>query len=240
MSRFRPLVGFSLFCLALFVVLIGLGVWQLERLQWKRALIAEMNRNMAQPPVSLDAALSLGDAAEYRPVALDGRFDNRLEVYVFATGPQGAPVYHVLTPLRLDDHRVMLVDRGVVPLALRDPSSRPGSEPVGQIHIVGIWRTADRPGVFTPAPDTSRRIWYARDVAGIARIEHLTLAAPAIIEASASPHSVAWPKAGQTRVDLPNDHLQYAITWFLLAGALVVIWFAFHRARGRFGSATDS
>ena len=236
----RPLIGFTLFCLAFFVVLVGLGAWQLDKLQWKRALIAEMGNNMVRPPISLDAALALGNLrAQYRRVTLDGRFDTAREVFVFTTGPGGAPVYHVLAPLLLDDHRIVLVDRGYVPPALRDPATRRGSEPEGRVHVVGVWRTPDRPGTFTPAPDIARRIWFARDVAGIARAEGLTLASTAVVEASASAGAAVWPKAGQTRVDLPNDHLQYAITWFLLAAALVVIWFVYHRARGRFGSATE-
>jgi surfeit locus 1 family protein len=237
--RFRPLIGFTLLCLPMFVLLVGLGVWQLERLQWKLALIAEMTRNMAAAPIDLDAALALGDRAQYRPVTITGRFENSREVYVFTTGPNGAPVYHVLTPLVLSDGRAMLIDRGFVPMSLRDPASRPGSEPMGTVHVVGIWRMPDRPGSFTPAPDLKHRVWYARDLSGIAQAEKLNLAAQVILEAEASPSDVSWPQAGQTRVDLPNDHLQYAGTWFLLAGALVVIYFVYHHAQGRLDFTAD-
>jgi surfeit locus 1 family protein len=210
-----------------------LGVWQLQRLQWKLGLIAEMTRNMAAEPISLDEALALGGRAQYRPVTLTGRFANNKEVYLFTTGPNGAPVYHVLAPLVLLDGRVMLIDRGIVPTTLREPASRPGSELHGVVHVVGIWRRPDRPGPFTPTPDLGHRVWFARDLSGIAQAEKLKFAAPAILEAAASPGSRVWPRGGQTRVDLPNDHLQYALTWFLLAGALVVIYFAYHRAQGR-------
>jgi surfeit locus 1 family protein len=237
--RFRPLLGFTLLCLPMFLVLVGLGLWQLERLQWKLGLIAEMTHNMAAAPISLDAALALGDRAQYRPVALTGQFENSREVYVFTTGPNGAPVYHVLTPLMLSDGRVMLIDRGFVPLSLRDPASRPGSEPMGTVHVVGIWRTPDRPGPFTARPDLKHRVWFARDLTGIAQAEKLNLAAPALLEAKASSFGGSWPRGGQTRVDLPNDHLQYALTWFLLAGALVVIYFVYHRAQGRLDFTAD-
>jgi surfeit locus 1 family protein len=236
---FRPLIGFTLLCLPMFLLLVGLGVWQLERLQWKLGLIAQMTRNMAAAPIGLDEALTLGDRAQYRPVALTGQFENSREVYIYTTGPNGAPVYHVLTPLVLSDGRAMLIDRGFVPTVLRDPSSRPGSEPLGTIHVVGIWRTPDRPGPFTPSPDLKHRVWFARDLSGITQYEHLMLAAPAILEAKAIPASNPWPLGGQTRVDLPNDHLQYALTWFLLAGALVVVYFVYHRALGRLDFGED-
>ncbi|HEX4159188.1 MAG TPA: SURF1 family protein [Rhizomicrobium sp.] len=231
--HFRPLTGFTLLCLPMFLLLVGLGVWQLERLQWKLGLIAEMTRNMAAAPIGLDAALALGDRAQYRPVAVTGRLENSKEIYVFTTGPNGAPVYHVLTPLMLLDGRGVLIDRGFVPATLLDPASRPGSEPQGIVHVVGIWRRPDKPGLFTPPPDLNHRVWFARDLSGIRQRENLKLVAPAILEEKASPAGGPWPRGGQTRVDLPNDHLQYALTWFLLAGALVVVYFAYHRARGQ-------
>ena len=100
---------------------------------------------------------------------------------------------------------------------------------------MGVWRTPDAPGLFTPEPDLGRHIWYARDVAGIAKAFGLKLAAPVVVEADATPVPGGWPKGGQTIVTLRNEHLQYAITWFLLAASLVVIYFAYHRAEGRFG-----
>lgn len=239
MIRFRPLAGFTFLCLPLFAMLLGLGVWQLERLQWKRALIAQMNRNMTAPPISVDTVLALGgDRAQYRRVAINGRFENSKETYVFTTGPDGAPVYHVLTPVLLGDGLAVMVDRGYVPSALRDPAARPGSEPQGEVHVIGVWRIPDHPGLFTPPPDLRHHIWFARDLSSIASVDRVRLAAPAILEAATSSNAHAWPRGSQTRVKLPNDHLQYALTWFLLAGALVVVYFAYHRARGRLGRAT--
>jgi surfeit locus 1 family protein len=232
--RFRPLFGFTLFMLPLFAALIGLGTWQLERLQWKLRLIADMNRNMHAAPISIDQALGTGiSAGQYRRVFLSGRYANADEAYVFTTGPRGVPVYHVLTPIRLDDGRVFMIDRGLVPPALRDPSTRQAGQLQGEQRVVGILRTPDRPGPFTPVPDATLRIWYARDLAAIARSDHIKLAVPVIIEADDTRNPGGWPRGGQTAVNLPNDHLQYAITWFLLAAALAAVYFAYHRSRGR-------
>src|SRR5580658_7279096 len=109
---FRPLPRFTAFCLPLFVALIALGIWQLERLQWKLGLIAEMNANLQAPALSLDQMLRLTrpDAAQYRHVALIGRFDNADEAFAYATGENGTPVYHLIVPFNLDDSRVVLVD----------------------------------------------------------------------------------------------------------------------------------
>lgn len=240
MIRFRPKMGFTLVCLPLFAALISLGVWQLDRLHWKLGLIAQIRRNMHAPAISLDRALQLGlDAAQYRRVAVNGYFDNAQEAYLYTTGPHASAAYHVITPLLLGSGAAVMVDRGYVPISLRNPSARPGSQPKGQVNFVGILRTPDRPGIFTPSPDLRDRIWFARDVEAMAHRDHLRLAAPVVLEAVATPGQ-SWPRGGQTRVDLPNDHLQYALTWFLLAAALVAVYLAWHRARGRLSLFTSS
>ena len=230
--RFRPYPGVTVAAVIAAAILIGLGVWQLQRLQWKLALIAEVNGHMAAPPVSLDEALRMSpDQAQYRRVALAGRFDNAREAYVFTTGAGGEPVYHVLTPFRLGDGRVLMVDRGFIPKDKRDPATR--TLPEGETQVTGVWRVPDAPGAFTPAPDAAHRIWYARDLAGIAAADHVRLAAPVVIEADAAPNPGGWPKGGQTVVSFRNEHLSYAVTWFGLAAGLIGVYFAYHMSKGR-------
>ncbi|HEX3755175.1 MAG TPA: SURF1 family protein [Rhizomicrobium sp.] len=232
--RFRPYPGFTIFAAILFAILCGLGVWQLQRLQWKLALIAQVNGHMTAPPVSLDQALKMdADTVQYRRVALAGRFDYANEAYIFTTGPDGAPVYHVLTPLRTDDGRTLLVDRGAVPKRKLDPATRAAGNPPGKTRLVGVWRVPDPPGWFTPPPDRAHRVWYSRDMAGIAAADHLKLSAPAVIEADATPNPGGWPKGGQTVVTFRNEHLSYAITWFGLALMLFGVWISYHASRGR-------
>ena len=236
MLHFRPLWKFTAAMLPLFLGCFALGVWQVERLQWKLGLIAQADRNLRAPPIDAAQALAMDThAAQYHRVKLTGHFLNASELYVFATGEQGIPVFHVLTPFKLDDGRDIMVDRGIVPVALRDPRLRPAGELDGEQHIVGVWRVPDAPGMFTPAPDIFKRIWFARDVQGIARTERLQLAAPAVVEADATPNRGGWPKGGQTVVTFRNDHLQYAITWFALAAVVLGGWIAYHVSQGRIG-----
>ncbi len=234
--HFRPIPLLTLFCLPALAALLALGAWQIERLHWKLGLIAEMNHNMSAPPVSVDAALAMGNAAaQYHTVKLRGRFDNAKEAYVFTTVNDGDAAYHVVVPFVLDDGRVFLVDRGYVTPALKNPAARAAGIVSGETDLVGVWRTPDRPGVFTPRPDPQHRIWYSRDIAGIAAADGVRLAAPVLIEAGPEPNAGGWPKGGQTIVNLPNDHLQYAITWFALAAGLMFVYLAYHQANGRLG-----
>ncbi len=219
----------------LFAALCGLGIWQLERLQWKLALIARVNGHMAASPLRLDQIIAMSpDDAQYRRVALRGRFDSPREAYVFTTDA-GQPVYHVLTPLMTDDGRVLMVDRGEILKEKLDPATRAAGNFAGEVQVVGVWRVPDAPGAFTPPPDPGKRIWYARDLAGIAAADHLVLAAPVLVEADATPNPGGWPKGGQTVVSFRNQHLSYAVTWFGLALGLLGIWLAYHISKGRIG-----
>ena len=232
MLRFRPLPILTAVCAVAFAALISLGVWQLERLHWKLGLIAEVNRSLVLPPVLLDEALAMGPAAQYHRVLLDGWFLNDKESYVYAGGPGGEPVYHVLTPFETRDERVLMVDRGIVPAGLIDPAKRARGQ-IGERVMIGVWRIPDAPGLFTPPPDAAHRIWYSRDVAAMAAAAQVKLAAPVLVEADAAPNPGGWPKGGQTQVTFRNEHLQYAITWFGLAAALLGVYFAYHISQGR-------
>lgn len=231
---FRPYPGLTVACAILFVILCGLGVWQLERLQWKLALIDTVNGHMAAPPVSLDTILAMKpDQAQYRRVTLTGRFDHAKEAYVFTTDASGEAVYHVLTPFKTGDGRVLMVDRGAVPKEKLDPATRAAGNPAGEVQLTGVWRVPDAPGSFTPPPDVARRIWYARDLIAITAADHLTLAAPVVIEADATPNPGGYPRGGQTVVSFRNQHLSYAVTWFGLAIVLLGVWFSYHISKGR-------
>jgi surfeit locus 1 family protein len=229
---FRPLPGLTIATLLAFALAVSLGVWQVQRLHWKENLIATAHAHFAAPAVPLDQALKDNDAAQYRHVTLNGHFDHDKEVRVFATGEGGKPVYHVITPF-LTPAGTFFVDRGIVPEGLRDPATRKAGQVTGEQIVTGVWRTPDAPGLFTPPPDLKKRIWYARDVAGIAKAVGVKPARDVLIEAGPAPSPGGWPKGGQTRIDFPNSHLQYAGTWFLLACVLLAVYVAFHISRGR-------
>jgi len=231
---FRPLPGLTIACALMFALLCALGTWQLERLQWKLALIARVNSHMAAAPVTLDQILGMPpDEAQYRHVTLAGRFENDKEAYAFGTDAAGVPVYHVLTPFKTDDGRILMVDRGVVPEEKRDPKTRAAGNVAGETKVTGVWRLPDPPGLFTPAPNLAKRLWFSRDVAAMAAADHVRLAAPVVIEADAKPNPGGLPRGGQTVVSFRNQHLSYAITWYGLALVLLGVWLAYHISRGR-------
>jgi surfeit locus 1 family protein len=214
-------------------LLIGLGVWQIARLHEKEALIVSIETGFNSAPEPLDRLLATGAAdAEWHHVRISGHFLHDKEQYLFAQGPMGATGVHVVTPLVQSDGRIVLVDRGFVPDQLRDPARRAQGQIAGQMSLTGVVRLPEKPGAFTPAPDLKTRLWFVKDVPAMAKAARVPVL-PVLIEADARPNPGGWPLGGQTRIDIPNDHLQYAVTWFALALALLGVYFVYHHSRGR-------
>jgi surfeit locus 1 family protein len=233
--QFRPLRSATIAVVIVLPILIGLGVWQLQRLHWKEGLLAALDRNMHARPVSLnDSGIVIEEPeTQYLRVAVRGHFLHAKETYLFGSDTAGSAGYHVITPLETDDHRIFLIDRGYVPSAQLSPATRAAGQVGGERHVVGLLRWPSAPGLFTPRPDPTHRVWYARDPVAMAKADGLGLAQPAIIDADATPNPGGWPRGGQTIVDIPNNHLSYALTWFALAAVLVGVYLAYHISLGR-------
>ena len=232
----RGLILLTVLSTAALAVLIGLGLWQLQRLQWKEGLIAEIEARVNAEPVSLKEAVARANAGEdvsYLRVRAEGKFDNTKERYFF-TVSDGTPGWHVITPLETPDGETVLVDRGFVPDALREPAARPQGELGDAVTVTALARPPETQGLFVPDNEVERNRWFWRDLNAMTRSmfgDGAKNVAPFFLEGEKSEIPGGWPRGGETRLDLPNNHLQYAITWFLLALCLVVIYVIYVRAR---------
>lgn len=199
---------------------VALGVWQVERLGWKEALVARVQRNLQAAPVAAPGPAqwsALGTDDEYRRVMTHGRYDYAHEVVVGATTDFGAG-YWVLTPLRTDAGWWLLVNRGFVPSDLRGKVPHDAAEQ----GVTGLLRPSEPHGRFLRNNDPAADRWYSRDVAAIAARQGLAgSVAPYFVDAQAQPGAApAWPRAGLTVIRFRNDHLVYALTWFALAALM--------------------
>jgi surfeit locus 1 family protein len=228
---FRPRLVPTLFSVPAVLVLIGLGVWQIERLQWKEGLIAQRDRMVAAVPIAPPQTLAEARANEFRPVADDGVLLNGKEIFLAAASESGGSGYQVLTPLREAGGRIIFVNRGFIPLELKDPAKRSAGQLSGTVRITGLLRIAPakKPSFFLPDNRPDLNLWFWVDLPAIEMAAGIENAAPFYIDADKTPNPGGWPRGGITRLELPNDHLQYAITWFALAIALSVIYVLYHR-----------
>jgi surfeit locus 1 family protein len=238
----RGLVVPALFTLVGLALLIGLGVWQLERKAWKEALIAAITRRMNAAPLALPPparwASLVAAHDEFTRVTFRADFENDREALVFAGASAFRPDvsgtgYWVFTPARLSNGARVVVNRGFVPEANKDPASRAAGLVTGPVEIVGVLRWPERAGWFTPAGDPAANLWFARDPLAIAAAKGWGDVAPFYVEQEAPTPPGGLPTPGKLVVNLPNNHLQYALTWFGLAAVLAGVFAAFARARRR-------
>ncbi len=224
----RPRTGRRIAMLATLVVasilLIGLGSWQVQRLGWKRDLIARVEARVTAPPVEapgreLWAGISAA-SDEYRHVRLEGRFLHEAETLTQAVTDLG-PGYWVLTPLERADGTLVIVNRGFVPAERREPASRSAGQIAGPVSLSGLLRLTEPGGAFLRANDPAGNRWYSRDVAAIARARGLSDVAPYFVDADAGSSVKDGPVGGLTQIAFRNNHLVYALTWFALAALAI-------------------
>ena len=240
----RKLLPVALVVLAAFGVLVGLGVWQLERLAWKEGLIARVeariHREPVEPPAEADWPQVDYEHDEYRRVSVQGRLRHDLEVQVYAlidTAPDGSggPGYWVITPLVTADGSTILINRGFVPTDRRSPATRAEGQVDGLVTVTGLLRLPEEAVLFTPANDPAKDSWFVRDPEAIAAAKGLVRVAPFLIDADATPNPGGLPRGGLTRIAFPNRHLEYALTWFGLAATLLGVFAAYAWGRLRRG-----
>jgi surfeit locus 1 family protein len=220
MDRRGAIRGVLLTSLALAAAgFVALGIWQLQRLEWKRALIARVDSRIhapaLPPPARSDWPKVNAERDEYRHVAIAGRYLRGRETRVQALTELGAGDW-VLDPLQTADG-IVLVNRGFVP-----DGARPLPPPAGPATVRGLLRINEPGGGFPRRNQPAQDRWYSRDVAAIAQARGLSGVAPYFIDATATPADPGWPRGGLTVVRFRNQHLQYALTWFGLA--VLTLW----------------
>ncbi|MEM9549943.1 MAG: SURF1 family protein [Pseudomonadota bacterium] len=209
----RRILFLVIFGLAGAGILIALGVWQVQRLAWKEGVLAEIGARISDPPVAIPADPT-PDADRYLPVRATGEIGAD-EIHVLVSIKRVGPGYRIIAPMALTDGRRILLDRGFVPTEDKDRPRQTGPADVaGNLH----WpRETDS---YTPAPDLATNTWFARDVPAMADAlgtDPILLIAGRGAKTDPSVTPLPVDTAG-----IPNDHLQYAITWFSLA----LIWLA--------------
>ncbi|WP_309083656.1 SURF1 family protein [Chelativorans sp.] len=234
----EPAGGRNLVLLALSIlvlaVLLALGTWQVQRLKWKEALLARIDERIASEPQPLEEIAirySEGEDIDYWPVTLAGTFQHDRERHYLATW-QGQSGFFVHTPLRLADGEIIFVNRGFVPYDRKDPATRPEGQNSSPVEITGLARMApeEKPSFLVPDNDLAKNIFYWKDLRAMASSVGLGSVPiyPFYVDANDAPNPGGLPVGGVTLINLPNNHLQYAVTWYGLAFALVcvlIVWF---------------
>ena len=233
-TRFIPRFMPTLICLPVFAVLVSLGNWQLERMAWKQALIDRMNARQAAartalPPLA-DWPLMTAATDEYRRVQLTGNFLHQFEQYWFTHNDKSGPGVEVITPFALATGGNVLVNRGFVPMHLKDPKDRAAGQVAGSVTMSGLLHWPGERKMFDPPDEPENNFWFVRDLNAMAENTGLQVA-PFFVDSDRESGVSGGPQGGQTRMNLPNRHLEYVITWYGLALALVIVYVLWHIRR---------
>jgi len=232
----------SLFAVAALVTFVGLGTWQIQRKAWKEALIDTLEQRLSAAPLELpprERWARLEPASdEFRRVKLSAAFEPDTEALVYASGSAmrsdvSGPGYWVFTPARLATGGLVVVNRGFVPEGRQGRATRAAGEIAGPIDLIGVMRWPETRGFFVPNDDPGRNLWFVRDPAAIAAAKGWGEVAPFFIELESPQPPGGLPRVGALKVNLHNEHLQYAITWYGLAVVTVVMFVFWLRARRR-------
>lgn len=238
-GRFRLNPWLTVCTLIALGILLWLGFWQLDRRDWKRDMVAERIAGLAAPAATVSEVPADWRSFEFRRVRVTGRYLHGKDMRLVARSHNRRVGVHIVTPLRLAEGVVVLVNRGWAPRGWKNPI-RPETAPQpGPVTVEGVLRAGGRPSRWTPDNEPAGGVWYYTDASAMARAAGLSGVKPYILDATApegaAPNSGRaaedFPIGGQTRADLPNNHLQYALTWFALAAALIGVYIAFHLKR---------
>ncbi len=220
--------------LLLTLIFLALGSWQVQRLFWKLDLIERVDARVNAPAVPAPAearwpGLDLAKQ-EYRHVTASGRLLNDREIFVQAVTELGAGFW-VVTPLAQPDGTTILINLGFVPPDRRDPASRSGGQPPGDVTITGLVRLSEPGGAFLRSNDPAGDRWYSRDVAAIATAKGLSRVAPFFIDADKTANPGGYPVGGLTVIRFRNSHLAYIFTWYALAAMTVAVTIVLKRRK---------
>ena len=226
LGRWRRLLVPAIVTAAALAVLIVLGLWQIERKEWKEKLIAALQQRTSAAPADLPRPETwpnlTPENSEFRRVKLQVEFLARPQAHFYASGSAlredvKTPGYFVFVPARISSGQIVIVNVGYAP-------ERQYPWKAGKAEIVGYLRWPESSNWFVSEHDASGDIWFVRDQRAMAKVRGWGDVAPFYIDQESPVPPGDLPRPGTAKVNLRNDHLGYALTWFGLAGALATIF----------------
>lgn len=215
------------------MILIGLGTWQLQRLEWKEGIIAERAARLAAPPMRIaEVPASNWTDVEHRRIAIRGRYLHDREMLILNKVRHGQAGFELVTPMSLESGGHVLAIRGWVPKAWPD-GDIVRRRPEGVVEVTGILRAGARTSPWVPDNSPATGEWFFADAGQMGAHAGLKDARPYFVRLRPSAALEGYPKGPHASQKIRNKHLEYVVTWYGLAASLVVIYVVYHVRRWR-------
>ena len=229
---FKPSVWLTIFAFPSFLILIILGSWQVQRLSWKSDLISNYNNNFQQAPITVKELFKDRKNNKYRRTVIYGEYDHANEIQIIGKTYEGNAGFHIITPFILENNEIIYINRGWVPKKYADKKTRKFSLLEEKVRLVGLVRLPQKKGYFVPENEPVNGFWFTiipEEFNG-----HLNIIGEKefYIDELNIDEKLKLPMPANGKVQVPNNHLQYAITWYSLALGLLIVYFAWHRQNG--------
>ena len=204
-------------------ILLGLSGWQIKRLNWKTDLISQRISSFESDPISF-VNMNQPEKNEFRKVFVDGQLLNEFEMYMPALSKRGNNGFHILVPLKTTSGKLIIYDTGWVPLKIKEKEKRLLNISKNSQTFEAVIRTSGRKGYFQPDNDTDTNTWFFVEPELMSKYLKMNFENEYYLEAVKNGPN-GFPLGNQTRIYLRNNHLQYALTWFMIACGLVGVFF---------------
>ena len=197
-----------------------MGTWQLYRLQWKQDLISQINRGLQSSPINYSKDIN----KNYQRVQLTGNFNPSFQIFLYSLNEKGKPGFDVITPFETNNKENVLVNRGWIAKNLKNkvPLNLTSSS------ITGMLRTANRKNLFTPENDLQENIWFYLNLNDVEKFTGKKFSKYIVY---LEDKNIDVPKPKKITIDIPNNHLKYAITWYAISISIIFYYLYFRQKK---------
>ena len=214
---------FQLFVILFVTIFCALGTWQLYRLQWKLELISEITYGLNSSPIEYSTLIK----KNYQRVTTKGKFDYDKQIYLYSLNDNGKPGYDVITPFRTNRNENVLINRGWIVKELKDsPSINLKNE--SEKKIIGLLREIYKPNMFKPDNDLKNNIWFSINLKDLKKATGEQFNNFVIF---LEDNQAKTPLPKKISIDVPNNHLKYAITWYAISISIIFYYLYFRRKK---------
>ena len=214
---------FQLFVILFVTIFCALGTWQLYRLQWKLELISEITFGLDSRPIEYSNSIK----KNYQRVSAKGKFNFDKQIYLYSLNDNGKPGYDVVTPFRTNKNENVLINRGWIKKELKN-NPVINSDVETEQKIVGLLRKIYKPNIFKPDNDLKNNIWFSINLNDLKETSGEQFN-EFVIFLEDSRAKIPLPK--KVSIDVPNNHLKYAITWYAISISIIFYYLYFRRKK---------